>query len=43
MFIDLVMALAALATALALRPWRALGGAAPPWPWLAWAALLPAF
>jgi len=43
MFIDLVMALAALATALALRPWRALGGAAPPWPWLAWGALLPAF
>ena len=43
MFIDLVMALAALATALALRPWRALGGAAIPWPWLAWGALLPAF
>jgi len=42
MLIDLVMALAALAVALALRPWRALGGAAPPWPWLAWGALLPA-
>jgi uncharacterized membrane protein len=34
---------AALAVALALlaRPWRALRGTTPPWPWLAWWAALP--
>lgn len=41
--IDLLLAIAALAVALALRPWRVVGPAGPPWPWLAWAALLPAF
>ena len=34
-------ALAALAAALALRPWRGLSAAGPPWPWLAWCTLLP--
>jgi len=37
---DLLIAIAAVAVALALRPWRA---AAPPWPALAWWALLPLF
>lgn len=41
--LDLLLAAAALVVALALRPWRAVGPAGPPWPWLAWAALLPAF
>lgn len=39
--LDLSLAVAALAAALVLRPWRAVPGG-PPWPWLAWAALLPA-
>lgn len=38
-----LVALLALAVALALRPWRALGPEGPPWPWLAWWVLLPAF
>jgi len=40
---DLVVAALALGVALALRPWRALGPGGPPWPWLAWWLLLPAF
>jgi uncharacterized membrane protein len=40
---DAAFALLAVALALALRPWRALGPGGPPWPWLAWWALLPAF
>jgi len=43
LMLDLLLAAVALAIALALRPWRAVGPAGPPWPWLAWAALLPAF
>jgi uncharacterized membrane protein len=43
LMLDLLLAAAALVVALALRPWRAVGPAGPPWPWLAWAALLPAF
>jgi uncharacterized membrane protein len=42
---DAVQALAALAIvalAAALRPWRAVGPDGPPWPWLAWWILLPA-
>jgi len=31
----------ALAVALALKPWRSLPASGPPWPWLAWCALLP--
>jgi uncharacterized membrane protein len=33
---DLALAGTALATAFAVRPWRALGPGGPPWPWLAW-------
>jgi uncharacterized membrane protein len=40
--LDLGLALAALAIALGLRPWRALPPGGPPWPWVAWCALLPA-
>lgn len=36
-----LVAAAALAVALALRPWRSLPPSGPPWPWLAWCALLP--
>jgi len=39
--IDLALALAALGVALLLRPWRALPAGGPPWPWVAWCALLP--
>lgn len=39
---DLAFALPAVAVALAMRPWRALPtSGAPPWPWLAWCAVLP--
>ncbi|MCU0968648.1 MAG: hypothetical protein MUF03_07445 [Rubrivivax sp.] len=38
---DIALAAAALAAALAARPWRALPEGGPPWPWLAWWALLP--
>jgi len=41
LWLDALLATTALAAALALRPWRALPAAGPPWPWLAWAALLP--
>jgi uncharacterized membrane protein len=41
-WIDLALALPALAVALWLRPWRGVDSAGPPWPWLAWWALLPA-
>ncbi len=40
---DVLLALAALTVALGLRPWRALQADGPPWPWLAWSLLLPAF
>jgi uncharacterized membrane protein len=36
------LALLAIAVALALRPWRAIGADGPPWPWLAWWVMLPA-
>lgn len=42
-WLDLALAVAAVWAALATRPWRALGPAGPPWPWLAWCALLAAF
>jgi len=38
---DLLLALAGLAVALLLRPWRVLPAGGPPWPWLAWAATMP--
>jgi uncharacterized membrane protein len=41
-WLDALLAAMAVAMALALRPWRALGGPhALPWPALAWALLLP--
>jgi uncharacterized membrane protein len=40
--LDLLLATLALVLALALQPWRALGRQGPPWPWLAWALLMPA-
>ena len=40
-WLNLALACAALLLALALRPWRALDTAGPPWPWLAWWAGLP--
>ena len=42
-WLDALLAAAALAVALALRPWRGVGSDGPPWPWLAWAVLMPAF
>jgi uncharacterized membrane protein len=41
LWLDLLLATAALAVALALKPWRAVAGSAPPWPALAWWALMP--
>jgi uncharacterized membrane protein len=40
-WLDLLLGPLALALALALRPWRATVGGAPPWPALAWWAALP--
>lgn len=42
-WLDLGLAIVAVGIALSMRPWRAVGRAGPPWPWLAWALLLPAF
>ena len=39
--LDAAIATTALAVALAVRPWRALPASGPPWPWLAWSAVLP--
>ena len=41
-WLDAVLALLAFGTALLLQPWRLVGLRGPPWPALAWAALLPA-
>ncbi|MBP6899043.1 MAG: hypothetical protein KBC73_03080 [Burkholderiaceae bacterium] len=40
-WLNAVLLAPALAVALALRPWRAVGADGPPWPWLAWWAALP--
>ena len=40
-WIDALSAGLVLAVALALRPWRAVGAEGPPWPWLAWVAVMP--
>ena len=40
-WLDLALAALAVGVALALRPWRALPAGGPPWPWLAWWAVLP--
>ena len=39
--LDILLGGGALLVALGLRPWRALDAAGPPWPWLAWWAVLP--
>jgi uncharacterized membrane protein len=39
--LDLLLAAVALAIALSLRPWRVVGSAGPPWPWMALWACLP--
>ena len=41
MLLELVITVAALGLALALRPWRAVAEGGPPWPWLAWWAGMP--
>jgi uncharacterized membrane protein len=41
MALDLVLMALAVVLSLALRPWRAVDGAGPPWPWFAWWACLP--
>jgi uncharacterized membrane protein len=40
---EALLATGAVALALLLRPWRALPQGGPPWPWLVWWLLLPAF
>jgi len=40
-WLELILAALALVVALALRPWRAVPASGPPWPWLAWWAVLP--
>ncbi|MCC9595694.1 MULTISPECIES: membrane protein [Rubrivivax] len=40
-WLETSLAAVAIAAALAMRPWRGVGPAGPPWPWLAWAAMLP--
>ena len=43
MMLNLLLLIAAVLAALALRPWRGVAPAGPPWPWLAWCAVLPLF
>jgi uncharacterized membrane protein len=43
MILNALLLLAVLGVALALQPWRGMGPAGPPWPWLAWCAVLPLF
>ncbi|OYU73177.1 MAG: hypothetical protein CFE45_38035, partial [Burkholderiales bacterium PBB5] len=43
MILHLLLLASALAVALALQPWRGVGTGGPPWPWLAWVAVLPLF
>ncbi len=40
-WLNAALATLALLVALQLRPWRAVAAEGPPWPWLAWAALMP--
>lgn len=40
-YLDLALTGVAFAIALGLRPWRVVGPGGPPWPWLAWWAVLP--
>jgi uncharacterized membrane protein len=43
MTLNAALLVVALALALAMRPWRAVAHSGPPWPWLAWWAVLPLF
>ena len=43
MTLNLLLLIPAVLAALALRPWRGVAPAGPPWPWLAWCAVLPLF
>ena len=43
MLFDALLTVLAVALALALRPWRGVAASGPPWPWLAWCAVLPLF
>jgi uncharacterized membrane protein len=43
MWSELMLVLATLGLAAAVRPWRALQAEGPPWPWLAWLAVMPLF
>jgi uncharacterized membrane protein len=38
---ELVLVMMVQSLALALRPWRGVAAGGPPWPWLAWWALMP--
>lgn len=41
LILDVSLALAAVGLAILARPWRAVKNMTPPWPWLAWWAVLP--
>ncbi|MBQ0932992.1 hypothetical protein [Ideonella alba] len=41
MLLELPIAAVALVLALWLRPWRGVAAGGPPWPWLAWWAVMP--
>ena len=41
MLLELPIAVVALVLALWLRPWRGVAAGGPPWPWLAWWAVMP--
>lgn len=40
-WLDCGLALLSVAAALSVRPWRGVGSEGPPWPWLAWCAVMP--
>jgi uncharacterized membrane protein len=43
MTLHLLLLALAVVLALAMQPWRGVGIGGPPWPWLAWVAVLPLF
>lgn len=42
-WIEVLFVAVAVGMALSMRPWRALAAEGPPWPWIAWCLLMPAF